>query len=92
MMGFRRVATQSAVAASKYQSPMASRGFVSSRISQGGHGDHHDPNAPHPMWDNLPFQKSFIGPLIVGGVFLGVGITIFSVVFQNKKHGFPRKE
>jgi hypothetical protein len=40
------------------------------------------------MFDTLPFKKGFIGPLVAGAVFVGVGAVWGSCLHQNKKHGF----
>jgi len=53
------------------------------------HDDHgHDDHAPHPMWEPGPFP---IGPSFLftfGSLFVGVGLILFAVNFQQKKHGF----
>ena len=49
--------------------------------------EHHD----HPMFEELPFKKSTIGPAVVSCVVGGVSLIWFACVFQNKKHGFPQK-
>ena len=40
------------------------------------------------LFEERPFKKSTIGGMLGGALFLGVGITVFAVVFQNKKNGF----
>jgi hypothetical protein len=43
------------------------------------------------MFEELPFKKSTIGPMVFGALFGGVSLIWGACVFQNKKHGFPQK-
>ena len=42
----------------------------------------------HAMFEELPFKKSSIGPVVAGFVLVGVGAVWGSCLHQNKKHGF----
>ena len=55
--------------------------------------DHHDDHEhhDHPMFEELPFNKSTVGTVTAGFVIGGAGLIWFACVFQNRKHGFPQK-
>lgn len=40
------------------------------------------------MFEELPFKKSSVGPVVAGFVLVGVGAVWGSCLHQNKKHGF----
>ena len=43
----------------------------------------------HPVF-HPPYSPVFVGGVILTVLTLGIGIPVFSVVFQNKKHGFTK--
>jgi hypothetical protein len=64
----------------------ARRNFVSRTIPKRS-GD-----GPHLVWNTKKKRFSVATSLAVlgGGVTLGVGIPVFAIKFQNKKHGFSK--
>lgn len=73
---FARAALSRAVAR-----PAMTRSFVRTTKPKLGGGE------PHPTFEP-PFSKSVIGGITLAVVGLGVGIPLYSVKFQNDKHGF----
>ena len=50
-------------------------------------------DGPHLVWNTKQKRFSVATTVAVlgGGVFVGVGVPVFAIKFQNKKHGFSKK-
>eukprot|EP00388_Colpodella_angusta_P040499 GDKK01050382.1.p2 GENE.GDKK01050382.1~~GDKK01050382.1.p2 ORF type:complete len:111 (+),score=36.62 GDKK01050382.1:39-335(+) len=78
-----------------------SRTFVSTPKAFGGakHDAHHDAHHDghddhehhdHPMWEDLPFNKTGMAILVFGGSSLAVGLIVGACEHQQKKQGFSK--
>lgn len=41
---------------------------------------------------NPPFTKLSVGLVVFGVAAVGMFVPVWTVVYQNKKHGFPQKD
>jgi len=71
-------------------SPVATRqnrSLVTATKPKLGGGDHHH---EHRVFSGEPFPKGKSALLVFGVAGLGVAVPLWSVAFQNKKHGFSK--